>query len=94
MRKYKEDEDKGFLCLDWNDDEPFSIYGREELAIFKILEVIIAPCNYLHKEVSEEGQAATAECISDPELQFEYLTSSPNMRYMYNSERLETNNFG
>ena len=60
-------EDKGFLCLDWSDDNPYLIYGQEPNANYAALEVILAPCNYLHKEISEVGLAATDECISDPE---------------------------
>ena len=77
MNQVKESPDRDFLCLDWDDEDPFLIYGEHEHSSqLQELEVIMAPCNYLHKEIDEKGFSVAEECEYDPEKQFEYLTSS------------------
>lgn len=93
LEKTKQDEKRGFLCIDWPDDEPYKIYGWEAQAEMKMLEFIMAPCNYRHKEISEEGLPVREDCITDPEEQFKYLGSSINLRLLYNEEVLDTQKF-
>ena len=59
-----------------------------------MLEAILAPCNYLHKERSEEGLEVDEQCIYDSAQQFEYLSSSLNMRILYNTERFDPTKYG
>ena len=54
----------------------------------------MAPCNYLHKVVDPEGLEVNEKCISDPEAQFEYLSSSLQMRILYNGERFDPTKYG
>ena len=30
MQQVRENEDRDFFCLDWDDDDPFLIYGEHE----------------------------------------------------------------
>ena len=71
----KEADDRGFLCLDWNDEEPFKIYGHYKDANYKRLEATLAPCNYIHDYISDVGDTIHPECEYDPVKQFEYLSS-------------------
>ena len=61
----KDSPDRGFLCIDWKEEEPYLIYGKEESADYEFLEVILAPCNYVHKEISEHGLPIDPQCIYD-----------------------------
>ena len=69
----KSNPKRGFYCLDWDDDEPFEIYGRESGSNYQRLEVILVPCNYVHKEISDVGDTVKEECKSDLASQIEYL---------------------
>ena len=46
---------------------------------------MLSPCNY--KDVTEWGSPISDECITDPEQQFEYLSTEIFMRLLYNEER-------
>ena len=54
----------------------------------------MVPCNYLHNEVSQTQDTVDPECITDPELQFEYLTTSLNMVLFYNTARMHVEKYG
>ena len=67
------DPKRGFYCIDWDDDNPFEIYGQQTGLNYQRLEVILVPCNYVHKEFGETGDYVRDECQSDLESQKEYL---------------------
>ena len=35
-------------CVEWNDDEPFEIYGYGQEDNFARIDIIFLPCNYQH----------------------------------------------
>ena len=38
----------GYNCIDWNDEDPYLVYGEPYLGMaWQSLEVILAPCNYV-----------------------------------------------
>ena len=56
MRDIREDPDRGFICLDWNDEDPFKIFGDiENSSEMMVMEAILAPCNYVHNKVNQTG---------------------------------------
>lgn len=79
-------EDLDFLCIDWPEDDPYLIYGSTHETNYQLLEFIMTPCNYAHKEFSEVGLEVGEECIRDRDQQLEYLTSTLNLRILYNEE--------
>ena len=86
LRHIREDPARGFFCLDWDENDPFSIFGNiDHSSHYTIIEAILSPCNYLHKEVDPNGvYSIDEECIIDPEEQFTYLSSALEMRILYN----------
>ena len=66
LEQMQEAEDRGFLCLDWNDDEPYSIYGHYKDADYQRIEATLAPCNYIHDYISDVGDTIHPECVFDP----------------------------
>ena len=40
------------FCLDW-EREDIEIYGNEKNAEYSRLEVVLVPCNYVHKEYGD-----------------------------------------
>ena len=58
------------------------------------LEAVITPCNYIHQQMGDIGDVVAPECISDPEKQFEYLSTSIQMVILHNVERLDLLKFG
>ena len=44
----REKDNRDFLCLDWDEVEPYIIYGGMEDLNRSTLDVVLAPCNYIH----------------------------------------------
>ena len=53
----------------------------------------MVPCNYLHNEIAQKEEAFGGECITDPEQQFEYLSTSISLLVLHNNERLQNDKF-
>ena len=52
-------------CIDWNDDEPIEMIGNETDDDYARLEVVLAPCNYLHTMFDYQDDTISPECIAD-----------------------------
>ena len=64
----REDPDRGFLCIDWDDEDPHLIFGDfTSTANYQSLDFILTPCNYNHKEIDPEGLPIHEKCIYDAE---------------------------
>lgn len=86
-----ESENRGLMCLDkWEDD--FFIGGEYSSSLYSSLDLIMAPCNYIHHEISDWGDTVAPECIPDQQQQLEYMGPLDVVIYM-NSERFEQNNY-
>ena len=48
MNTIRGDPERGFLCPEWNDDEPLNLIGDENDDDYTRLEVVLLPCNYVH----------------------------------------------
>ena len=55
------------LCLDWDDLDPYLMYGQSYQPNSQGIDMIMAPCSYLQKEFDDIGQPMTPECIADTE---------------------------
>lgn len=79
------DESSSFMCIDWNDDDPFITYGKESEPNFRGIEVIATPCNFVKEEEVDLDSRIPDDCITDPELQFEYLGSAFYLNVLHNT---------
>ena len=53
------------FCLDWNDNDPFELFGTLQEDDFVRLEIIVNPCNYLHTMLDYKDDSVSSECITD-----------------------------
>ena len=65
LESIKSNPERGLLCIDWKDDEPFEITGTVIDTNYKRLEVLLLPCNYLHTQLGDKGDSVNPECIPD-----------------------------
>ena len=69
MKKFeqiKNNEDLGFLCIEWNNMDPISLFGHLTTSdSFKSLKIRVIPCNQ-HAYYDEKNQFTIDEkCNSD-----------------------------
>ena len=64
-KRIKDDPKRGFFCLDWDDNDPFTINGNENNVNYSRLEFILVPCNYVHAEFGETDDFIRDECIAN-----------------------------
>ena len=55
------------FCIDWNDDDPYSIQGYEFDNDYTRIEVRLLPCNYIHTMLGHEGDFVNPDCVTDLE---------------------------
>ena len=68
MKEIRDDPKRGFLCIDWNDeDEPYEIMGNGNDANYTRFEVIFAPCNYRHTMLGYQDKPMHPDCNKDLE---------------------------
>ena len=73
MQTIVETKTSGFMCIDWDDQNPFVTYGKESQPNFQGIEVIATPCNFIHepnygmKDNDGTKDTISEECIKDPE---------------------------
>ena len=77
----------GLWCLDWDDEDPFLIFGQESDADYARLDFKLAPCN----EISTTKETSfSLECNTDKQKQFEYTGETIQLILYHNSERFDT----
>ena len=50
LEAIKQDPDRGFFCIDWSNDRPYTLYGDENDDSYRNLEVLLLPCNSIHDD--------------------------------------------
>ena len=55
------------ICIDWNDDFPIDLLGREQDDDYTRIELIFVPCNYIHTMLDYKEDSINPECIADLE---------------------------
>ena len=81
------------FCIDWYDDEPITIGGEYEDADYIELDVILAPCNYLHTMGGYTEDTVHPECERNLKKQWDYVGASQWLFYL-NQERINLEEFG
>lgn len=89
----KNDPKRGLMCLDWNDDEPLLIYGKERNDEYQRIEIVLVPCNYIHTHLGYTGDSIAPECVADLDAQLEYLGPIDVMLY-HTEEHFQYDNYG
>lgn len=75
----RDDPNRGMYCIDW--DEDIQIYGNEKDKQHQRIEIVMAPCNYLHQHLGYEGDVTHEDCIADLDEQIKYLGALDFMLY-------------
>ena len=65
LNAVRSNPDRGFLCIDWTDDNPVEFVGESNDNDYTRLDVMIVPCNYIHIEMGYEGDSVYPECEGD-----------------------------
>ena len=55
------------FCVDWNDNDPYEVLGKEFDDDFTRIELIFVPCNYLHTQLDYKEDTISPQCISNLE---------------------------
>ena len=63
----RENPDRGMVCLDWNDNDPYELIGYEFDDETTYIDIILVPCNYVHTLGDYRGDSVSPECIGDQE---------------------------
>ena len=54
------------MCIDWDDEDPNLVYGKDKDAHSQFIDVVLAPCNYIHDEINENTtETVPKDCIVD-----------------------------
>ena len=65
------------FCIDWNNaDEPIQIGGEYEDDNYSELDIILAPCDYIHTIGGYTGDSIHPECVRDLKKQWNYVGPS------------------
>ena len=71
-----EDPNRGLYCINFEDEESVLLTGEFGDDYFTKLDIILAPCNYLHTTNNYTGDSVNPECIPDQEEQIKYIGPS------------------
>ena len=83
------------ICFDWKDqDMSYLVYGSTTAPSWSRFELLMTPCNYVHRQAGDYGDTVTDECIADAEQQFEYLSTSIEAVALFNHQKLDLQKFG
>ena len=55
------------FCVDWNDNDPYEVLGKEFDDDFTRIELIFVPCNYLHTQLDYKEDTISPQCIANLE---------------------------
>ena len=77
LRDLRSDPDRGMFCIDWNDYEnPIMIGGEYEDDFYSELDIILAPCNYVHTMGGYTGDSVHPDCNKRLKDQWNYVGPS------------------
>ena len=82
----------GFNCIDWDDEDPYMIYGNLLEGAFQSFNVMLVTCNY---KTFSGHDAIQPGCSTDIQKQKEYIKDGDlYLNILHNQERLDTSKFG
>ena len=61
LEKIKSGDFRGLYCIDWTDEDLF-VFGEEHNPNYQRLEIVIAPCNYLHQQWGYTKDSISSVC--------------------------------
>ena len=67
LKAVRNNPNRGFLCVDWTDDDPIEFVGQSNDDDYTRFEVAIVPCNYIHIELGFRGDSIHPECEEELE---------------------------
>ena len=85
LNEIRSDPSRDFLCLDWDEEEPFVIYGTQTVDNYSRLEMLLLPCN---SASTGFGTKLTFDehCEASLEEQMKYVGQS-QVQMLVNKER-------
>mgnify|MGYP001029142513 CR=1 FL=1 len=93
LEKIKSDPNRGFLCIDWRDEEPLWIFGEENDDEFQRLEVWVLPCNSQYTDTGPLPGEISEDCDPSLDAQSKYLANS-QILLLVNQMNYNPENFG
>ena len=94
LEDIKSDPNRDFFCFDWEDENPFEIYGSEVEDSYQRVEMLLLPCNQLGSELGKrEGETISEKCNTSLEEQIKYIGQS-QIQVLVNKERFMPLNYG
>ena len=79
----KTQKERGLYCFDWDAlSDDLVIQSIEDDNNYQRIELLVLPCNYIHKEFGNVGDSIAPECIADQKKQQEYLGNMRSMVYI------------
>ena len=85
LNEIKSDPSRDFLCLDWDEEEPFVIYGTQTVDNYSRLEMILLPCNAANSGFGNKLEV-DEHCEASLEEQIKYVGQS-QVQMLVNKER-------
>ena len=76
LKDVRNNPNRGFLCVDWTDDDYLEFVGQSADDDYTRFDVMIVPCNYIHMEMGYRGDSIHPECEGDLQKQIEWMGAS------------------
>ena len=90
----KSDPERGFYCLDWEEENPFVIYGSETDGNYQRVELFLLPCSMVGSDLNQvEREPNSPNCNPNLEDQINYVGQS-NLLVLVNKEKFNPRGFG
>ena len=70
LEDIKKDPERGFFCIDEDEDLELELYGRENYENYQRLELIMLPCNSINSDLGlmqGDNGIVSPECVPDLE---------------------------
>ena len=87
------DPNRGMYCIDWYEEEPIVIGGEYEDDYYSELDIILAPCNYVHTVGGYTEDSVHPDCEPNLKRQWNYVGPSQWLFFM-NQERINLEEYG
>ena len=94
LSEIKSDPTRDFYCIDWDEEDPYVIYGLEGEANYQRLEMLLLPCNVVMSEIETSPKWEVKEnCEGSLEEQIKYVGQS-QVLMLVNKERFMPQKYG
>ena len=92
----RDDPEQHFLCLDWDELDPFLLIGAwSTTKSWQSLEFLVTPCNAKHTNGDKQGTfTVDKECDPDPQEQLKYTSTAATIQVLVNQKRFDPQKYG